>query len=168
MQDFRKKVSGGERRERHLWWEERPERVTAVDKIEEKRKPEDFIGHRNRNTFLTRGRVHSLQLHPVLMLIAGYYVGYTRTPGAANREIRRTNYRICPPQAHKTKSCLRNHNWIPVLIPKVSRWVSNFFLKSLDLQELFHTINETGLCGGVRSLPKSLILFYAITHYNER
>jgi len=26
----------------------RPERVAAVDKIEEKRKPEDFIGHRNR------------------------------------------------------------------------------------------------------------------------
>ena len=25
-----------------------PERVAAVDKIEEKRKPEDFIGHRNR------------------------------------------------------------------------------------------------------------------------
>ncbi len=28
----------------------RPERVAAVDKIEEKRKPEDFIGHRNRKT----------------------------------------------------------------------------------------------------------------------
>ena len=27
----------------------RPERVAAVDKIEDKRKPEDFIGHRNRN-----------------------------------------------------------------------------------------------------------------------
>ena len=27
---------------------QRPERVAAVDKIEEKRKPEDFIGHRNR------------------------------------------------------------------------------------------------------------------------
>jgi len=26
----------------------RPERVAAVDKIEGKRKPEDFIGHRNR------------------------------------------------------------------------------------------------------------------------
>ena len=26
----------------------RPERVAAVDKIEEKRGPEDFIGHRNR------------------------------------------------------------------------------------------------------------------------
>ena len=28
----------------------RPERVAAVDKIEEKRKPEDFIGHRNSKT----------------------------------------------------------------------------------------------------------------------
>ena len=27
----------------------RPERVAAVDKIEEKRKPEDFIGHRKRD-----------------------------------------------------------------------------------------------------------------------
>ena len=26
----------------------RPERVAAVDKIEDQRKPEDFIGHRNR------------------------------------------------------------------------------------------------------------------------
>jgi len=26
------------------------ERVAAVDKIEEKRKPEDFIGHRNRTS----------------------------------------------------------------------------------------------------------------------
>jgi len=32
----------------------RPERVAAVDKIEEKRKPEDFIGHRNR-TLTVRG-----------------------------------------------------------------------------------------------------------------
>ena len=39
----------GERGERRQWREERPERVAAADKIEEKRKPEDFIGHRNRN-----------------------------------------------------------------------------------------------------------------------
>ena len=39
----------GERWERRRWREERPERVAAVDKIEGKRKPEDFIGHRNRN-----------------------------------------------------------------------------------------------------------------------
>ena len=38
----------GERGKRRLWWMQRPERVAAVDKIEEKRKPEDFIGHRNR------------------------------------------------------------------------------------------------------------------------
>ena len=38
----------GERWERRLWRDKRPERVAAVDKIEEKRKPEDFIGHRNR------------------------------------------------------------------------------------------------------------------------
>ena len=62
----------GERWERRLWREERPERVAAVDKIEEKRKPEDFIGHRNRTApvrrlvqklrageqFLARGKVH--------------------------------------------------------------------------------------------------------------
>ena len=45
----------GERGERRRWREERPERVAAVDKIEEKRKPEDFIGHRNRaNSPLTK------------------------------------------------------------------------------------------------------------------
>ena len=38
----------GERTERCLWQEERGERVAAVDKIEDKRKPDDFIGHRNR------------------------------------------------------------------------------------------------------------------------
>ena len=38
----------GERRERCQWREERPERVAAVDKIEDKRKPDDFIGNRNR------------------------------------------------------------------------------------------------------------------------
>ena len=41
-------ISKGERWERRLWRGERPERVAAVDKIKEKRKPEDFIGHRNR------------------------------------------------------------------------------------------------------------------------
>ena len=39
----------GERWERRQWREERPERVAAVDKIEDQRKPEDFIGHRNRD-----------------------------------------------------------------------------------------------------------------------
>ena len=34
--------------ERHLWWEDLPERVAAIDKIEGKRKLEDFIGHCNR------------------------------------------------------------------------------------------------------------------------
>ena len=38
----------GERWERRRWRMKRPERVAAVDKIEEKRKPEDFIGHRKR------------------------------------------------------------------------------------------------------------------------
>jgi len=38
----------GERGERRRWREERPERVAAVDKIEDQRKPEDFVGHRNR------------------------------------------------------------------------------------------------------------------------
>ena len=44
----------GERGERRLRRDERPERVAAVDKIEEKRKPEDFIGHRNRGAMLAR------------------------------------------------------------------------------------------------------------------
>ena len=38
----------GERGERRRWRIQRPERVAAVDKIEGKRKPEDFIGHRKR------------------------------------------------------------------------------------------------------------------------
>ena len=40
--------SRGERAERCQWQEKRGERVAAVEKIEEKRKPEDFFGHRNR------------------------------------------------------------------------------------------------------------------------
>ena len=40
--------SGGERADCRQWRAEGGERVAAVDKIEEKRKPEDFIGHRNR------------------------------------------------------------------------------------------------------------------------
>ena len=39
---------GGERPDRRRWREEGGERVAAVEKIEEKRKPEDFFGHRNR------------------------------------------------------------------------------------------------------------------------
>ena len=38
----------GERAERCQWQKKRGERVAAVEKIEEKRKPEDFFGHRNR------------------------------------------------------------------------------------------------------------------------
>ena len=41
-------LSGGERTERCQWQIKRGERVAAVDKIEDQRKPEDFIGHRNR------------------------------------------------------------------------------------------------------------------------
>ena len=40
--------SCGERSERCLWQIQRGERVAAVEKIEEKRKPDDFFGHRNR------------------------------------------------------------------------------------------------------------------------
>ena len=32
------------------WQIQRVERVAAVDKIEDQRKPEDFIGHRNRKS----------------------------------------------------------------------------------------------------------------------
>jgi len=46
----------GERKERRLWRIQRLERVAAVDKIEEKRKPEDFIGHRNRGSEATQLR----------------------------------------------------------------------------------------------------------------
>ena len=41
-------VRDGERWERRRRRIKRPERVAAVDKIEDQRKPEDFIGHRNR------------------------------------------------------------------------------------------------------------------------
>ena len=46
----------GERWVRRLWRMKRPERVAAVNKIEGKRKPEDFIGYRNgtRYAFLLR------------------------------------------------------------------------------------------------------------------
>ena len=40
----------GERSDRRLWRKKGGERVAAVDKIEDKRKPEDFIGHRNRES----------------------------------------------------------------------------------------------------------------------
>ena len=39
----------GERAERCRWQMKRGERVAAVEKIEEKRKPEDFFGHRKRD-----------------------------------------------------------------------------------------------------------------------
>ena len=38
----------GERADCRRWREEGGERVAAVDKIEDQRKPEDFIGYRNR------------------------------------------------------------------------------------------------------------------------
>ena len=38
---------GRERWERRRWREERPERVAAVEKFEDQRKPEEFFGHRN-------------------------------------------------------------------------------------------------------------------------
>ena len=47
--------SGGERGERCRWQMKRAERVAAVEKIEEKRKPEDFFGHRNRYVVLKIG-----------------------------------------------------------------------------------------------------------------
>ena len=51
-------LDGGERSKRCRWQSQRGERVAAVGKIEEKRKPEDFSGNHNRthgtNTFLQR------------------------------------------------------------------------------------------------------------------
>ena len=41
-------LARGERSERCRWQIQRAERVAAVDKIEDQRKPDDFIGHRNR------------------------------------------------------------------------------------------------------------------------
>ena len=48
IKDFCQLPYKGERAERCQWQEKRGERVAAVEKIEEKRKPEDFFGHRNR------------------------------------------------------------------------------------------------------------------------
>lgn len=42
-----KSLLSGERWERHQWQIQRPERVAAVEKIEDPRKPDDFFGHRN-------------------------------------------------------------------------------------------------------------------------
>ena len=39
---------GGERVDRRLWRRKGDERVAAVEKIEDQRKPDDFFGHRNR------------------------------------------------------------------------------------------------------------------------
>ena len=39
---------GGERVDRRLWRKKGDERVAAVEKIEDQRKPEDFFGYRNR------------------------------------------------------------------------------------------------------------------------
>ena len=38
---------GGERVDRRLWRSKGDERVAAVEKIEDQRKPEDFFGNRN-------------------------------------------------------------------------------------------------------------------------
>ena len=43
-------IQDGERCDRRRWRMNGAERVAAVDKIEDLRKPEDFIGHRNRKT----------------------------------------------------------------------------------------------------------------------
>ncbi len=43
-------IQDGERCDRRRWRSKGAERVAAVDKIEDQRKPEDFIGHRNRKT----------------------------------------------------------------------------------------------------------------------
>ncbi len=52
-------ISKGERREHRRWRIQRPERVAAVDKIEEMRKSEDFIGYRNRGQYNNaKGVVH--------------------------------------------------------------------------------------------------------------
>lgn len=48
--------SGGERAERRQWRMKRGERVAAVDKIEDKHKPEDFIGYRNRKIAATSSK----------------------------------------------------------------------------------------------------------------
>ena len=45
----------GERCDRRQWRRKGAERVAAVDKIEDQRKPEDFIGYRNRTSSPTRG-----------------------------------------------------------------------------------------------------------------
>ena len=43
-------MPGGERVDRRLWRRKGDERVAAVEKIEDQRKPEDFFGYRNRIT----------------------------------------------------------------------------------------------------------------------
>ena len=47
----------GERCERRQWRKKRAERVAAVEKIEEKRKPDDFFGHRNRGKKMSKKAV---------------------------------------------------------------------------------------------------------------
>ena len=59
------------------------ERVAAVDKIEEKRKPEDFIGHRNRANFpLTKMLVKRRKI---------YYEGNWYRPSGGGMCNNRTN-----------------------------------------------------------------------------
>jgi len=57
--------SGGERSEHCQWQITRGERVAAVDKIEEMRKPEDFIGHRNRHIAADGWTEPNLNRHPM-------------------------------------------------------------------------------------------------------
>ena len=47
----------GERAERCRWQMQRGEQVAVVDKIEDQRKPEDFIGHRNRTPVVQTAKV---------------------------------------------------------------------------------------------------------------
>ena len=47
---FRVPLAQGERAERRRWRMKRGERVAAVEKIEDQRKPDDFFGYRNRRS----------------------------------------------------------------------------------------------------------------------
>ena len=70
----------GERADRRRWREEGGERVAAVEKIEEKRKPEDFFGHRNRRAkgaaapegALALGSDHLLRVEDGIKLLSSH------------------------------------------------------------------------------------------------
>ena len=111
-----KKHAGGERCERCQRQIQRAERVAAVDKIEDQRKPEDFNGHRNRG---------ASRLPPVAggrrrasgsgRQMARRFVAEARCR-APQQEIYRPAFRGCPADIHRQKkaptfrsrlSCLR-------------------------------------------------------------